>query len=312
MEKWLCLSLLVLEAAILSAQEASTVRAIQVDGAVEMKRADDKEWTAVREGGGLGRGEVIRCKEQSAAILSWSNGSLVKIYPGTTLALQGVTFELDKKIEKTLITLEQGRIFVKGQVPDHLFCHFEVRMGNQLFVLTQGAEFALKYEPGEKSYTAAALIGRVVTEIGNERIRIEEGQQAAVKEGEKFNSSSLVALDDKAKESLRNTSSSLGGSLLVEEEGGETGGKLSVKIGGVRNRRGTAPYKVKFKAKVSGGSGRAKKLAWNFGDGGVSSEKEPEYTFTQGVYVVILRVEDENGEKASAQLNISAEEDCNC
>ena len=37
-----------------------------------------------------------------------------------------------------------------------------------------------------------------------------------------------------------------------------------------------------------------------------------EHTFTQGLYVVILRVEDESGEKATAQTGISVEVDCGC
>jgi len=85
-----------------------------------------------------------------------------------------------------------------------------------------------------------------------------------------------------------------------------------VKIGGVAARRGSTPFKVNFKAVVKGGSGKIKSITWDFGDGESASAKDTEHTFTQGLYVVILRVEDENGEKASAQTGISVEADCGC
>ena len=256
------------------------------------------------------RGHAIACRAGAAAILTWSNGSVVKIYPDTALTLMGVVFELDKKLEKSLLQLDRGRVFVKAQVPEHIFAHFEIRMG-KLFVLTQGAELALKFDEAGPSYTVATLIGRVVTTVGTERVRIDEGNQATIAAASKFNPQAITALPEKGQKALMETSKALGGSLLFEEEP-KAGGKLAAKIGGVRNRRGTAPYKVQFKVLVSGGSGKIKKIHWDFGDGSTSDQKTPEYSFTQGVYVVILRVEDENGEKTSAQINISAEEDCNC
>jgi PKD repeat protein len=99
---------------------------------------------------------------------------------------------------------------------------------------------------------------------------------------------------------------------LVEEETSSTGGPLRIKIGGVKNRRGNAPYAVKFKALIKGGSGRIKSVTWSFGDGESASDKEAQHMFTQGVYVVIVSVEDDNGQKATAQINISVEENCGC
>ncbi len=78
------------------------------------------------------------------------------------------------------------------------------------------------------------------------------------------------------------------------------------------NRRGNVPFKVNFKALVKGGSGKAKSITWDFGDGESAATKEAEHIFTQGLYVVILRVVDTNGEKASAQIGISVEVDCGC
>ena len=56
---------------------------------------------------------------------------------------------------------------------------------------------------------------------------------------------------------------------------------------------------------VSGGSGRIKKIERDFGDDTKASARGAEHTFTQGLDVVILRVEDENGEKAAAQISRS-------
>jgi hypothetical protein len=119
-------------------------------------------------------------------------------------------------------------------------------------------------------------------------------------------------MTENMKESLNKTSKRLGGSLLVEDDSSSSGGPLSVKIGGVMNRRGNAPYYVKFKALTKGGSGKLKSIRWSFGDGESASGREAQHSFTQGVYVVVVQVEDENGQKVTAQINISAEENCNC
>jgi PKD repeat protein len=99
---------------------------------------------------------------------------------------------------------------------------------------------------------------------------------------------------------------------LIEDEPAAAGGPLQVRIGGVKNRRGNAPYTVTFKALVRGGSGRIKTIHWSLGDGKQASGREVQHTFTQGVYAVTVQAEDENGQKASAQLNISVEEECGC
>jgi PKD repeat protein len=69
---------------------------------------------------------------------------------------------------------------------------------------------------------------------------------------------------------------------------------------------------VNFKPIIRGGSGKIKSITWSFGDGETSTAKNSEHTFTQGLYIVILGIEDENGDEASAQISISAEVDCNC
>lgn len=293
-------------------EEASTVRITQVDGTVEIRKGGSDGFRPAKEGEPFERGDLLACREKSAALLLWSNGSMLKVYPDTEVGLAGVIFELDKKVEKTVLDLAKGRIFAKGQVPEHIFCEFKVKMG-PIHALTQGAEFALTYDPAQKSYTAWPILGRIVTEVGTERIRVEEGQQGTIREGQKPAKEDIVPITEKTKQALWKVSKELGGSLLLEDEGeGGIGGKLVVKIGGVRNRRGNAPYKVDFKVIIKGGSGKVKSIKWDFGDGESANTKAAEHTFTQGMYMVILRVEDENGEKGSAQIGISAEEDCNC
>ncbi|MBI5050794.1 MAG: PKD domain-containing protein [Nitrospirae bacterium] len=176
--------------------------------------------------------------------------------------------------------------------------------------MTQGAEFAVKYEETEKKFTVWSLIGGVVVYMYVDRIRVEEGQQVTLKEGEVYEKS--VSIQEKVKEALIKTSKRLGGSLLIEEEVVSTGGPLRIKIGGVKNRRGDAPYTVNFKAIMTGGSGKIKSVNWNFGDGESATGKAVQHTFTQGVYVVVVTVEDENGQKATSQVSISVEEQCAC
>ena len=289
------------------AADESSVRIGQSDGTVEIVKGGAAK--PAREGDVLERGDRIVVREKSAALLMWSNGSMMKVYPNTEIVLAGVSFDLEKKMEQTLIDLGKGRVFIKAQVPEHLFSEFKVRMGG-LELRTQGAEFAVAHDPEKKSATAWSLIGRLVTDVGTERIRIDDGQQGMFTAGAK--AGDAKAMDDKIRQSLAKVSRDMGGSLLVEEGAGAAGGKLAAKIGGVTNRRGSTPFKVTFKAVVKGGSGKVKSVSWDFGDGESAATKEAEHTFTQGLYVVILRVEDENGEKASAQTGISVEADCGC
>ncbi|MBI4616805.1 MAG: FecR domain-containing protein [Planctomycetes bacterium] len=282
---------------------------VQIDGTVELLRAGSP--FPVAEGAVIQRDDVIRCAAKSAAVLKWSNGSILRLYPESEITLSGVVYDANKKIEKSVIQLAKGRIFAKGQVPEHIFCEFRIQMG-KIFALTQGAEFALTYLADKEAFQAFVLLGRLVTQIGTQRIRIEEGNQGTIRAGQAPDPSDIAPASDSTKSALTKVSSELGGSLLVEETGGDVGGPLRVKIGGVRNRRGNAPYAVNFKAIVHGGSGKVKSIRWDFGDGESLEGKTSEHTFTQGVYVVILRIVDENGEETSAQISISAEEDCAC
>ena len=302
---FICLVTLILQAGggPVYADDASLVRVTRVDGTVTRNGAP------LKEGDIIERDERIVTKGNSAAVLTWSNGSIVELYPETSLILNGIIFESDRKLEKSLLTIEKGRIFAKAQVPEHLFSHFELSAGGAV-IMTQGAEFALKYEEAEKKSTVWSFLGTVIADTGVQRARIEDGQQAVLKAGVK--PENPILMPDKTRDALSKTSKRLGGSLLIEEETGSAGGPLSVKIGGVKNRRGNAPYTVKFKALTKGGSGRIKSVTWSFGDGENSSGKEAQHTFTQGVYVVIVSVEDDNGQKATAQINISVEENCGC
>lgn len=287
---------------VFAADDASIVRASRLDGTVTMNGAPLKEGDIITRDG------KIETKANSAALLTWSNGSMVELYPESLLVLRGVIYEADRKLENSLLTLEKGRVFVKAQVPEHLFAHFEISAGNTP-LMSQGAEFALKYEDG-KELTVWSLLGVVVTDLRGTKVRVNEGEQLVhALAGAAGSPSPMPA---KTKEALQKNSQRLGGSLLVEEELGAAGGPLVVKIGGVRNRRGNAPYAVKFKALTGGGSGRLKAINWQFGGGAGAESREAEYTFTQGVYVVVLTVEDENGQRASAQMNISVEQDCGC
>ncbi|OGT99659.1 MAG: hypothetical protein A2X80_11765 [Geobacteraceae bacterium GWB2_52_12] len=285
------------------AEDASIVRATQVDGTVT------RNGVPLKEGDVIQRDDSINTKEKSSVVLTWSNGSILEIYPETTVVLRGVMFEGDRKLETTLLGLEKGRIFAKAQVPDNIFCHFEVKAGN-IPVSSQGAEFAVNYVEADRKLTLWSLLGVVIADTGTNRARIEDGQYAALKAGGA--QVTPLPIPDKTREALLKTSNRLGGSLLIEDVVVSSGGKFTAKIGGVKNRRGNSPYTVNFKALTSGGSGKIKTIRWDFGDGESTAAKETKHTFTQGVYVVVLTMEDDRGEKATAQVNISVEENCGC
>jgi hypothetical protein len=293
------------------AQDGSSVRITQSDGSVEVRKSGAQAWRPAKEGDVLERGDSVAARDKSAALLLWSNGSMVKIYPNSEITLAGVNFDLEKKMENTILDLHKGRMFVKAQVPEHLFTEFKVRM-EALEVRTQGAEFAIAHDADKKSFTAWTLLGRLVTDSGTTRVRIDEGHQCAIAAGGSSKADDVRPMDEKVEQSLTKVSKELGGSLHAEEIGSASGGKLIARIGGVTNRRGNVPYKVNFRALVGGGSGKLESVSWDFGDGESASGKEAEHTFTQGLYVVILRVEDANGQKASAQTGISVEADCGC
>lgn len=294
------------------AQDASSVRIAQSDGQVQIRKSGATDWKPAKEGDLLERGDGIAAGDKSAALLLWSNGGMLKLYPNTELVLAGVGFDLEKKMEKTILDLNKGRIFVKAQIPEHLFMEMKVRMG-PLELRCQGAEFALVYDAAQQRYTASTLQGRLVTDAaGGQLLRIDEGQQASVGASAKPGKDDAKPIDDKLKQALAKVSKDMGGSLLADEPSSASGGKLAAKIGGVASRRGNAPFKVNFKALAYGGSGKLKVVRWDFGDGESAASKEAEHVFTQGLYVVILRLEDENGDKASAQTGISVEADCGC
>lgn len=307
--KFLAIVVFTLWSIVASAEDASIVRLSQSDGSVEIRKSGAKDWKPAKEGDTLDRGDRIATRDKSAALLSWTNGSMAKLYPNTEIELAGVSFDLEKKLEQTILDLVRGRMFVKAQVPEHLFADYRVRMGG-LAMRAQGAEFALTFDPEKQTTMAWSILGRVVADTGTQILRIDEGSQATLQAG--VMPGGTVAMDDKIKQALTKVSKELGGSLLIDEVGAAAGGKFSLKIGGVISRRGNAPYKVSMKALPKGGSGKLKSVSWEFGDGESAKTKEVEHTFTQGLYVVILRAEDENGEKATAQTAISVEADCGC
>ena len=285
------------------AEDASVVRATSVDGTVL------KNGAPLKEGDVIGRDDQIETKTNSAAVLTWSNGSMVELYPDSSMKLKGVVLERDRKLEKSFIDLNNGRAFIKAQVPDNLFCQFGINAGGVMDT-TQGAEFAIKYDQAKKMSTIWSLLGTVIVDLDTSQVRINDGQQASVKAGTKPGAPASMPV--KMKEALAGISKKLGGSLLVEDETWTPGGPLSIRIGGVRNRRGQSPYTVKFKALPNGGSGKIKSVTWDFGDGENASGKDVQHTFTQGIYVVVVQVVDSNGQKATAQINISVEQNCNC
>lgn len=197
-------------------------------------------------------------------------------------------------------------------MPEHLFTDFKIRMGS-LEARTQGAEFAIAPDAQRKSFTAWVLYGRVTSDLTAwARARIDEGRRGTIVPGSRPELADLnKSMDEKTWQALARVSGDLGGSLRPDEIQAAPAGKLAARIGRV-SRRGNTPYTVKFKALTAGGSGRLKSIVWEFGDGVSASGREAEHVFTLGLYTVVLRVEDADGQKASAQVGILAQADCGC
>jgi len=68
---------------------------------------------------------------------------------------------------------------------------------------------------------------------------------------------------------------------------------------------GQAPLAVGFTASALGGDGTYT-WAWDFGDGGMSTLKDPSHTFAPGTFSVIATVRDGGGNTASITLSIAA------
>ncbi|MBI2266558.1 MAG: PKD domain-containing protein [Armatimonadetes bacterium] len=297
---------------VLAAEGPSTVTIAKINSIAKFRKSDSKTWTDAKAGMVLERGDKIKCGPNSTMLLSWTHGTVIKVEPETTLSYDGAALEIEKQLEKSFLTLEEGRLFIKAQVPQDMFCHHEIRVGTTS-IITQGAEFMIGYDKVKKKFEVQSLVGRIVTGgCIRECVRVEEGMRGVFKAGATSPENPISPLEATARTALEEESRLLGPSLLRWEDNASVSGPLQVKIGGVRNRRGQAPYEVHFKAVALGGTGKLKSVEWNFGDGKSTNELEPYHEFTQGVYVVTLRVEDQNGQKASAQMNIAAEEVCYC
>ena len=222
--KYITVVMFLLWAAASWAQDGPSVRITQSDGNVEIRKSGAQAWKPAKEGDALERGDSVVAKDKSAALLLWSNGSMVKVYPNTEITLAGVSLDLEKKMENTILDLQKGRMFVKAQVPEHLFTEFKVRMG-ALDVRTQGAEFAITHDADKKSFTAWTLLGRLVADVGTLRVRIDEGRQGTITAGTKPKTDDLKPMDEKIKQSLTKVSKDLGGACVrtrLSARAGET------------------------------------------------------------------------------------------
>ena len=71
---------------------------------------------------------------------------------------------------------------------------------------------------------------------------------------------------------------------------------------------GAPPLTVKFQGYVEEDEGAPWKFAWDFGDGGKSSEQNPTYTYQrEGEYTAALTVTDSRGYTGSDEIDIFVE-----
>jgi PKD repeat protein len=71
---------------------------------------------------------------------------------------------------------------------------------------------------------------------------------------------------------------------------------------------GAPPLKVQFTASVEEESGGPFTFAWDFGDGGKSTEQNPSYTYEKvGEYTATLTVTNQKGNKGTDEIDIFVE-----
>jgi PKD repeat protein len=73
---------------------------------------------------------------------------------------------------------------------------------------------------------------------------------------------------------------------------------------------GAPPLKVQFTASVEEEEGGPWKFAWDFGDGGKSTDQNPVHTYDKvGEYTATLTVTDQKGNKGTDEIDIFVETD---
>lgn len=85
------------------------------------------------------------------------------------------------------------------------------------------------------------------------------------------------------------------------------GGRSPIAVAAADKTSGTTPLKVRFSsAGTSDGDGDALTYAWDFGDGGTSSEADPTHTYRKnGTYTATLTATDPSGRTGSASAHIT-------
>lgn len=98
---------------------------------------------------------------------------------------------------------------------------------------------------------------------------------------------------------------SISGFSIIAEEGGDT---MPVALLDASDQTGTAPLTVSFTGSNSLGQ-EPLQYAWDFGDGQVSNEPDPVYTYNNaGTYTASLTVTDEGGNQDMSEVTIQVNE----
>lgn len=105
-------ALLAVAAVAQAAVEKGAAKVTMLSGAPEVS-VDGATWTSLKKGEVLREGAWIRTSQAAAADLDLGrNGSKLRVMPGSTVALSGLTYEETgtETIVNTLIDLKQGRV----------------------------------------------------------------------------------------------------------------------------------------------------------------------------------------------------------
>ena len=168
---WLLLSLFAPTVFATTTCEQWVARVVSVQGVVEARPAEGKQWQTVTQGQTYCSDQMIHVRENSRAALELSNETIIRLDQNTTIVLTG------ESEESSWLDLLKGAV------------HFITRVPNALKVKTpyvnaavEGTEFVIRVENGET--TVSVIEGRVALENEQGQLLLTDGQSASAREGE--------------------------------------------------------------------------------------------------------------------------------
>jgi tetratricopeptide (TPR) repeat protein len=146
-------------------------RAVSVQGMVQYRASDGKEWNTVHSDKTFCEGDMVRVQEKSRAAVLLSNKTVIRLDQNTTLTFSGID---SKKI--SLIEIIKGIVHFISRTPMTLKVSTPFVNGT-----VEGTEFLVKVSNDQSMFLV--LEGRVATENQQGKLVLASGEAAIASEG---------------------------------------------------------------------------------------------------------------------------------